>query len=472
MKNESISLENLENIKGNPKALLPIAIFLVLYLGLGITFEYVLKVPMGFYNIPIVAAFLIAIFVACIQNRKLNFDKKMNVMAGALGDRNIFLMILVFLCAGIFAGILGRSSASAAAYLLLDFIPAQFAVVVLFVVAAFVSTAMGTSVGTIAVVSPIAIEVAGAAGFGIPFCVASVIGGAMFGDNLSFISDTTIAATSTQGVAMKEKFKVNFWIALPAALAAIVIITAISFATDAHEVVSADYKLIQLMPYVLVLALALTGINVFAVLLVGIVAAAAIMVGSGNLNFVGLLGNIGNGISGMYETIMVAVLVSALCGLIRIHGGFAALLDFIHKVFKGHKSGQLGVGLLVSAMDVATANNTVAIVMAAPIAKQMSDEYRISPQKTASLLDIFGCILQGLLPYGAQMLVALSAIASAATANTAAGAVVNGVEAVVNGVEAVNVSAFDIIPYMFYPFLLLISVLAFIAISPKRKKNV
>jgi len=460
MKNEKISLNNLENIKGNPKALLPIAVFLVLYLGMGITFEYYLKVPMGFYNIPIVAAFLVSIFVACIQNRKLNFDKKMNVMAGALGDRNIFLMILIFLCAGIFAGILGRSSASAAAYLLLDFIPSQFAVVVLFVVAAFVSTAMGTSVGTIAVVSPIAIEVAGAAGFGIPFCVASVIGGAMFGDNLSFISDTTIAATSTQGCKMKDKFKVNFWIALPAALAAIVIITAISFATDAHQVVIADYNLIQLVPYVLVLALALTGINVFTVLLVGIVAAAVIMVGSGVLDFVGLLGHIGNGISGMYETIMVAVLVSALCGLIRIHGGFAALLDFIHKVFKGHKSGQLGVGLLVSAMDIATANNTVAIVMAAPIAKQMSDEYRISPQKTASLLDIFGCIVQGLLPYGAQMLVALSAVATAAAAQAAAGVTVQ------------NISAFDIIPYMFYPFLLLISVLGFIAISPKRKKKV
>ncbi|MCQ2124701.1 MAG: Na+/H+ antiporter NhaC family protein [Fibrobacter sp.] len=458
MKNENISLENLDHIKGNPKALLPIAVFLVLYLGMGISFEYVLKIPMGFYNIPIVAAFLVAIFVACIQNRKLNFDKKMNVMAGAIGDRNIFLMILVFLCAGIFAGILGRSSASAAAYLLLDFIPAQFAVVVLFVVAAFVSTAMGTSVGTIAVVSPIAIEVAGAAGFGIPFCVASVIGGAMFGDNLSFISDTTIAATSTQGCAMKDKFRVNFGIALPAAIAAVIIIALISFATDAHEVVAADYNLVQLIPYVLVLVLALTGINVFTVLLVGIVAAAIIMVGSGELDFVGLLGHIGNGISGMYETIMVAVLVSALCGLIRIHGGFAALLDFIHKVFKGHKSGQLGVGLLVSAMDVATANNTVAIVMAAPIAKQMGDEYRISPQKTASLLDIFGCIVQGLLPYGAQMLVALSAIATASAA------------AVANGAEAVNVSAFDIIPYMFYPFLLLVSVLIFIAVSPKRKK--
>ncbi|MCQ2108972.1 MAG: Na+/H+ antiporter NhaC family protein [Fibrobacter sp.] len=458
MQKENISLENLDHIKGNPKALLPIAVFLVLYLGMGISFEYVLKIPMGFYNIPIVAAFLVAIFVACIQNRKLNFDKKMNVMAGAIGDRNIFLMILVFLCAGIFAGILGRSSASAAAYLLLDFIPAQFAVVVLFVVAAFVSTAMGTSVGTIAVVSPIAIEVAGAAGFGIPFCVASVIGGAMFGDNLSFISDTTIAATSTQGCAMKDKFRVNFGIALPAAIAAIVIITLISLTTDAQVVASTDYNLVQLIPYVLVLVLALTGINVFTVLLVGIVAAAVVMVGSGELDFVGLLGHIGNGISGMYETIMVAVLVSALCGLIRIHGGFAALLDFIHKVFKGHKSGQLGVGLLVSAMDVATANNTVAIVMAAPIAKQMGDEYRISPQKTASLLDIFGCIVQGLLPYGAQMLVALSAIATASAA------------AVANGAEAVNVSAFDIIPYMFYPFLLLVSVLIFIAVSPKRKK--
>jgi len=442
---------NEDKIKGNPIALLPVAVFLVIYLGLGITFEYVLKVQMGFYNIPIVAAFLVAIFVACLQNRKLDFDKKMNVMAGALGDRNIFLMILIFLCAGIFAGILGRSSASAAAYLLLDFIPAQFAVVVLFVVAAFVSTAMGTSVGTIAVVSPIAVEVAQVAGFDVPFCVATVIGGAMFGDNLSFISDTTIAATSTQGCKMKDKFHVNFIIALPAAIIAIAIVTAISFSTDAKEIAENSYNLVQLIPYVLVLALALTGINVFTVLLVGIVAAAVIMVGFGPLDMIGLLQNIGNGISGMYETILVAVLVSALCGLIRIHGGFAALLDFIHKVFKGHRSGQVGVGLLVSALDVATANNTVAIVMAGPIAKQMGDEYRISPKKTASLLDIFSCVVQGILPYGAQMLVALSAISAT--------------------LPDANVSAFNLIPYMFYPFLLLASVLIFIAISPRKIKQ-
>ena len=433
-----------QKIKGNPLALLPIAVFLVLYLGLGITFEYVLKIPMGFYNIPIVAAFLVAIFVACLQNRKLNFDKKLNVMAGALGDRNIFLMILIFLCAGIFAGILGRSSASAAAYLLLDFIPAQFAVVVLFVVAAFVSTAMGTSVGTIAVVSPMA-------GFGVPFCVAAVIGGAMFGDNLSFISDTTIAATSTQGCQMKDKFRVNFLIALPAAILAIVIITVISFATEAKTVAENSYNLMQLIPYILVLALALTGINVFTVLLVGIVAASIIMVGFGPLDMIGLLQNIGNGISGMYETILVAVLVSALCGLIRIHGGFAALLDFIHKVFRGHRSGQVGVGLLVSALDIATANNTVAIVMAGPIAKQMGEEYCILPKKTASLLDTFSCVVQGILPYGAQMLVALAAISAT--------------------LPDASISAFDLIPYMFYPFLLLASILVSIAIFPQKDKS-
>ena len=191
-------------------------------------------------------------------------------------------------------------------------------------------------------------------------------------------------------------------------------------------------------------------VNVFTVLLVGIVAAAVVMVGFGPLDMIGLLQNIGNGISGMYETILVAVLVSALCGLIRIHGGFAALLDFIHKVFKGHRSGQVGVGLLVSALDIATANNTVAIVMAGPIAKQMGDEYRISPKKTASLLDIFSCVVQGILPYGAQMLVALSAISSA--------------------LPNAKVSAFDLIPYMFYPFLLLVSVLVFIAISPRKSK--
>lgn len=444
-------MQNVEQIKSNPRALLPIAIFLVLYLGLGVTFEYVLKIPMGFYNIPIVAAFMVAILVACLQNRKVNFNEKLEVMAKSVGDRNIFMMILIFICAGMFAGILGRSSASSAAYFLLHFIPAQFSVVVLFIVAAFVSTAMGTSVGTIAVVTPISVEVALATGFSVPFCVASVIGGAMFGDNLSFISDTTIAACTTQGCEMKDKFRTNFLIALPAAVVAVIVIALISFGTEAKVVSDGAYNLTQLIPYVIVLALALVGLNVFVVLLVGIVIASVIMTSTGAVDFIGLVGNVGSGISGMYETIMVTILVSAMCGLIRMHGGFAALLDFIHKIFKGHRSGQLGVGLLVSAMDVATANNTVAIVMAAPIAKQMGDEYRISPRKVASLLDTFSCVVQGIIPYGAQMLVALSAIA-AAKLDTA-------------------YSAFDVIPLMFYPFLLLLSSLVFIVISPKKHRK-
>ena len=439
-----------EQVESCPRALIPIAVFLVLYLGLGITFEYVLHIPMGFYNIPIVAAFMVGILVACLQNRKVPFDGKLEIMAKSVGDKNIFMMILIFICAGIFAGILGRDSASSAAYFLLHFIPPQFAVVVLFVVAAFVSTAMGTSVGTIAVVAPISVEVALATGFSVPFCVASVVGGAMFGDNLSFISDTTIAACSTQGCKMSDKFRTNFLIALPASIATVAVIMAISFGTDAKVVNDSSYSLTLLIPYVIVLALALAGINVFLVLLVGIVIASAVVVSTGSVNLLGLLGNVGNGIGGMYETIMVTILVSAMCGLIRAYGGFAAMLDFIHRIFKGHRSGQLGVGLLVCAMDIATANNTVAIVMAAPIAKQMGDEYRISPRKVASLLDTFSCVIQGVIPYGAQMLVALSAIA-AAKLDTA-------------------YSAFDVIPLMFYPIFLLVSSLVFIVISPKRHR--
>ena len=204
--------------KSNPKALLPIAVFLVLYLGLGIVFEYIMKIPMGFYNIPIVVAFLVAIFVACIQNRQVNFDDKLEIMAQGLADKNIITMLLIFMTAGTFVGVVGRSSAESVAYFMLSLIPAKFAVAVLFVVACFVSTAMGTSVGTITLITPIAVAVSTASGFGLPLCVASVMGGAMVGDNLSFISDTSIASCKGHGCSMKDKFRENFGIALPAAL--------------------------------------------------------------------------------------------------------------------------------------------------------------------------------------------------------------------------------------------------------------
>lgn len=286
--------------KSNAVALLPIFVFLVLYLGFGIVFEYVMKIPMGFYNIPIIAAFLVAILVACIQNRSVSFDKKLEIMAGGLADKNIITMILIFLTAGVFVGVAGRSSAESVAYFMLDIIPAKFAVAVLFVVSCFVSTAMGTSVGTITLIVPIAVAVSEASGFSVQLCIASVMGGAMFGDNLSFISDTTIAACNGQGCAMKDKFKENFWIAFPAALVTLIIILILSFRTDIAGSVTHDYNLIQIIPYVLVLIGGIAGFNVFLVLLTGIVSGTVIVLATGNVGVYELIGNIGSGVSGMF----------------------------------------------------------------------------------------------------------------------------------------------------------------------------
>ena len=428
-------------------ALLPILVFLVLYLGLGLIFEYALKIPMGFYNIPIVVAFLVAILVACLQNRSVNFNDKLALMAKGVGDPNIMTMILIFMAAGIFVGVTGRSSAEAAAYFLLSVAPAKLAVAVLFVVACFISMAMGTSVGTITLIAPIAVAVATDSGFSLPMCIASVVGGAMFGDNLSFISDTTIAACSTQGCEMKDKFRANFKIALPAALAALVVIILVSIGTEVNTIPEGGHDLVLLIPYVLVLIGGIVGLNVFVVLLVGIVSGAIITLVTGQVTALELLTNMGSGVSGMFETVMVTILVSALCGMIRAYGGFESLLQFIRRVFKGNRGGQLGVGLLVGVMDIATANNTVAIVMAGPIAKEISEEYGIEPKRTASLLDTFSCIFQGIIPYGAQMLVAISACATL----------------------GYTISAFEIIPLLFYPILLAISSVLFIIFTKKSK---
>ena len=435
--------------KPTPKAvaLIPILVFLILYLGLGLIFEYALRIPMGFYNIPIVVAFLVAVLVACLQNRAVSFNDKLVLMAKGVGDPNIMTMILIFMAAGIFVGVTGRSSAEAAAYFLLNIAPVKLAVAVLFVVACFISMAMGTSVGTITLIAPIAVAVAADSGFSLPLCVASVVGGAMFGDNLSFISDTTIAACSTQGCEMKDKFRANFKIALPAALATLVIILLISIGTDVNAVPNGDHNLVLLIPYVLVLIGGIVGLNVFVVLLIGIVSGALITLLTGQVTAIELLGNMGSGVSGMFETVMVTILVSALCGLIRAYGGFETLLQFIRRCFKGNRGGQLGVGLLVGVMDIATANNTVAIVMAGPIAKEISEEYGIEPKRAASLLDTFSCIFQGIIPYGAQMLVAISACTTL----------------------GYTISAFEIIPMLFYPFLLAVSSILFIIFTKKSK---
>ena len=432
--------------KGNAVALLPIGVFLAVYLGLGLFFEYGLHMEMGFYKVPIIIAFLAAILVACLQNRTLSFDEKLEIMGQGVGDKNIITMLLIFLTAGTFVGVVGRSSTQSVAYFMLDLIPAKFAVVVLFVVACFVSTAMGTSVGTITLLTPIAVEVAQASDFSGALCVAAVVGGAMFGDNLSFISDTTIAACNGQGCAMQDKFRGNFWIALPAALATLGLVLLQTGGSETAQL-TRDYNLVQIIPYILVLIGGIAGINVFVVLLAGIVSGAVIMLLTGQTAVTDLLANMGTGAAGMFETSMVAVLVAGMCALIREYGGFDALLYGIRRMFKGSRGGQLGMGLLVGAMDIATANNTVAIVMANPIAKVMSRDYGISPRRAACLLDTFSCIFQGIIPYGAQMLVAISAAAE----------------------MGVNLTAFQIMRYLFYPYLLLLSSLAAIFLIKEKK---
>ena len=440
--------KNLTENKGNALALLPIGIFLVLYIGLGIIFG-------DFYKMSVVVAFLVAILVACLQHRGTSFDEKLSIMAKGLADKNIITMVLIFLASGIFAGILGRDSAASVADLFLSFIPARYSALVLFIVSCFVSTAMGTSCGTIAVIGPIACSLSGNTGIDLALCMGSVVGGAMFGDNLSFISDTTIAATTTQGCKMKDKFKENFFIALPAAIITIVILLIFAFtASDVADYVPKSPNLWLLIPYVLVLIGGIVGINVFVVLLAGIGAAFIIKLCLG-IEFVEIVGSMGSGANGMFEVIMVTVLVTMLSGIMRHFGGFDALLHFVKRTFKGKVGGQLGIGALVSVMDIATANNTVAIVMAAPIAKNISEEYGIKNTKTASILDIFGSVVQGILPYGAQMIYAISAI----------------VVAYEGGVITSLVSAVQIIPYLFYPFLLAISAIIFAFLPNFTKKS-
>lgn len=425
--------------KGNVKALLPILVFVFFYLGLGIFYEYILKIPMGFYNVPIVVAFLVSILVACWQNKR-DFDDQLMLMGKGLSDKNIITMVLIFMTAGIFVGVVGRGSAASVAYFVLNYVPAQYAVTALFLISCFVSLAMGTSCGTITLIAPIAVSLADASGFSLSLCLATVMGGAMFGDNLSFISDTTIAACNGQGCDMRDKFKENFRIAVPATLITLVLIQLLSNAEHITEIAKHDYNLLQILPYVLVLVCGIAGMNVFLVLLVGIIVGSMIMLFTGSIQLVSLLSSMGKGAAGMFETSMVAILVPAMCALVADGGGIAALLNGIKSCFNGSTGGKLGIGILVSAIDVATANNTVAIVVANPIAKEMAKEYGITPRQSASLLDTFSCVMQGIIPYGAQMLILLS--------------VASGMGHVLN--------AFQVMQYLFYPYALLLCLLGYI----------
>lgn len=432
--------------KPNAKALLPILVFLVLYLGNGIYFEYIKPIEgqMGFYIMSVVVAFVIALIVALLQNRQLSFEEKIHVCAKGIGDDNITIMLFIFLVAGAFSGIASAAGgASSTANMLLNIIPAQFAIPGLFIIACLISMAMGTSVGTITVIVPIATNVALSTGLNIAMCVATVVGGAMFGDNLSFVSDTTIAATKTQGVEMKDKFRTNFKVALPAAIMTLIILIVISLGSDPAPLKHYDFNAWQAMPYFIVLIAAIIGINVFTVLCSGTVLFLIVGLATKSLTFHSAFVAMGDGTSGMFETMIVTILVASIGALMRENGGFASILRFIKKYFHGEKGGKFGIGILTMLMDVATANNTVAIVLSAPIATEIREEYNIDAKETASLLDTFSCIAQGIIPYGAQLLIAAG---------------------LTDGV----ITSLNIMPYLYYQFLLLFCVSA--SIIFKRKK--
>lgn len=426
----------------NAAALLPIVIFLVIYLGSGIFFEYIhpIEGKMGFYIISVVVSFGIALIAAFLQNRALSFDQKVHLCAQGIGDDNITIMLFIFLLAGAFSGIASAAGgAVSTANMLLNIIPPRFAVSGLFIIACLISMAMGTSVGTITVLTPIAMAAAQNGGLSLPLCIGTVVGGAMFGDNLSVISDTTIAATKTQGVEMKDKFLTNIKIALPAAIATLILLIVLSLGGASVPVEHYDFNILLALPYFVVLALALLGINVFVVLLIGVALFLGAGLAMGAVTFADAFSAMGDGTAGMFETMIVTILVASISALMKAHGGFAAILEFIQAHFNGKRGGMVGIALLTAFMDVATANNTVAIVIAAPIAKEISDEFGISGQKTASLLDTCSCIMQGIIPYGAQLLIAAG---------------------------LAGISSFTIIPWLFYPFLLTI----FVVISIIREK--
>ena len=416
-------------------ALLPIFIFLLLFIGVGV-------LSGDFYAMPALVAFVIALMVGLLQNRRLPFQEKLQIIAAGAGDANIIIMVLIFLLAGAFSSIVSAAGGmDSTVNFGLSIIPAKFMVVGLFIISCFISLSMGTSMGTIAALAPIALGIAEKTTFPLSVCIGAVVCGAMFGDNLSMISDTTIAAVRTQGCQMQDKFKQNFWIVLPAA-----IITALIFYWQTRNLSyeipgELPYQLIQVLPYLVVLFGALLGCNVFLILICGIVLSIGIGVYGGMFTFLESFAILGEGMSNLFEITVISIIVACIIALIKHNGGIHLIIATIQKHVRGKRGAELGIALLALLLDFCTANNTVAIVIAGPIAKEIGTEYQLQPKRVASLLDIFASVGQGLIPYGAQLL-------SAAT--------------------LVGLTPLDIIPHLYYPILMAISALFFILLRPHK----
>ncbi|WP_407406799.1 Na+/H+ antiporter NhaC family protein [Peribacillus sp.] len=414
-----MSLDN----KGNPWALTPFIVFLILFIGSGV-------ITKDFYTFPVIVAIAIASATALAMNRKESFNHKVEIFCKGAGDSNIMLMVVIFLLAGAFSEVAnGMGAVASTVNLALSIVPQNLLMVGLFIIACFISLSMGTSMGTIVALAPIGVGISEQTDISVALSMAAVIGGSMFGDNLSFISDTTIAAVRTQGTKMKDKFKVNFFIVLPAAVITCVILGFLTMGEQA-TISGEAYSWVKILPYLCVLVAALAGINVFLVLSIGIVFAGIIGLADGSYHAMEVIQKVGDGMAGMYEISFLAILIAGMVSVIKHNGGIDYLLNLVTKKSKSKKSAEFSIAGLVALTNLSTANNTISIIIAGPLAKNIAEKYEIDPRKSASLLDVFACSIQGLLPYGAQLLLAAG---------------------------VAHISPISILPYSFYPVLIGIS---------------
>ena len=417
------------------KALSPLLVFIVLYLVTSI-------VARDFYKVPITVAFMVASIYAVASSGKMPLQKRIESYSRGAASGNLMMMLWIFVLAGAFANAAKEMGCiDATVNLTLHLLPAEMLLAGVFLAACFISLSIGTSVGTIVALVPIAAGLANGTGTSTALMTAIVVGGAFFGDNLSFISDTTIAATQTQGCRLSDKFRVNLFIAAPAALIIFIIYLLMGENIQTPKQIP-DFELLKVLPYLIVLAVAVFGMNVMAVLTIGILLTGIIGLIGGSFDVYGWFGAMGDGIKGMGELIIITMMAGGLLEIIRMNGGIDYIIKKLTAHVNGRRGAELAIAALVTLTNVCTANNTVAIITVGGIAKQIGDRYGVDNRKCASILDTFSCFTQGIIPYGAQMLIAA-------------------------GLAELN--PIEILPYLYYPLVLgLMALGAIIFRFPKR----
>lgn len=431
-----MNLNKLTPIINKPSgaALMPLVVFLCLYLVTSLIVN-------DFYKVPITVAFLVASIYAVATTKGLSLNDRIIQYSSGAANKNIMMMIWIFILAGAFAqSAKAMGAIDATVNLTLHLLPGSLLLAGVFLASCFISLSIGTSVGTIVALVPVAVGIASKTDVGIPFMTALVIGGAFFGDNLSFISDTTIAATRTQGCQMRDKFKMNMLIALPAAI--LVFAYYIFYGNNVEALTSANViEWGKVIPYIIVLVTAIAGLNVMLVLLLGIISTGIIGIAYGTFDLFGWFGSMGQGITGMGELIIITLMAGGMLELIRFNGGVDYILHKLTKKVNGKRGAEFSIAALVSLANMCTANNTIAIITVGPLAAEIADQYKIDKRRSASILDIFSCVIQGIIPYGAQMLIAA---------------------------ELASVSPLNIIEYLYYPIVLCIfAILSIILRIPK-----